>query len=204
MHKDQTIAVPDDYRWAPLQYARPEPREALEASRAFLGLLSKRRSVRQFSSELVPFDLVRNAVATANTAPWGAPAQPWTFVVVRDGVIRRRVRRALGEVVDAPCLVAVFARSCAVEGTGRHRAPEAAPSVGLASGLLVASLQVAGLATLVITPPSSAELGLILDRPESELPYLVVLVGYPAPEAIVPQQDRRPLEEVMVTIPPPG
>jgi nitroreductase len=197
------MAVPDDYRWAPLHYARPEPREALEASRAFLGLMSKRRSVRQFSSEPVPYDLVRNAVATAATAPWAAPVQPWTFVVVRDGVIRRRVRRALGEVVDAPYLVAVFARSSAVEGAGRHRAPEAAPSVGLASGMLVASLHVAGLATLVITPRSSAELGFILDRPESELPYVVVLVGYPAPEAIVPQQDRRPLEEVMVSIPPP-
>jgi nitroreductase len=196
--------VPDDYRWAPLQYARPEPREALDASRAFLGLLSKRRSVRQFSSEPVPYDLVRNAVATAATAPWGASVQPWTFVVVSDNIIRRRVRRTLGEVVDAPYAVAVFARSSAVEGTGRHRAPEAPPSVGLATGLLVASLHVAGLATLVITPQSaqSADLGLILDRPENELPYVVVLLGYPAPEAIVPQQDRLPLGDVMITFPP--
>jgi iodotyrosine deiodinase len=194
--------LPDDFRWAPLQYARPEAREALDASRAFLGLLSKRRSVRQFSSEPVPHDLVRNAVATAATAPWGASVQPWTFVVVSDNVIRRRVRQSLGEeVVDAPYAIAVFARSSAVEGAGRHRAPEAAPSVGLATGLLVASLHVAGLATLVITP-RSAELGLILDRPESELPHIVVLVGYPAPEAIVPQQDRLPLAEAMVTFPP--
>jgi nitroreductase len=151
----------------------------------------------------VPHDLVRNAVATAASAPWGASVQPWTFVVVSDNIIRRRVRRALGEVVDAPCAVAVFARSSAVEGTGRHRAPEATPSVGLATGFLVASLHVAGLATLVLTP-QSADLGLILDRPESELPYVVVLIGYPAPEAIVPQQDRLPLTEVMITFPPGG
>jgi Nitroreductase family len=132
------IAVPDDYHWEPLQYARPESPESLNASAAFLHLLSSRRSVRQFSSEPVPYDLVRNAVATAATAPWGAPVQPWTFVVVGDGAIRRRVRRTLGEIVDAPYLVAVFARTSALEGAlGRHRAPEAAPSVGLASGMLV-------------------------------------------------------------------
>jgi hypothetical protein len=83
------IAVPDDYHWEPLQYARPESPESLNASTAFLRLLSRRRSVRQFSSEPVSYDLVRNAVATAATAPWGTPVQPWTFVVVRDGVIRR-------------------------------------------------------------------------------------------------------------------
>ena len=77
------------YPFIPLDYERPQETQQLEASRAFLERLGRRRSVRQFSTEPVPFELVANAVAAAGTAPSGAHQQPWTFVVVSNPELKR-------------------------------------------------------------------------------------------------------------------
>jgi iodotyrosine deiodinase len=84
----------EPYPFVPFAYDRPDPAAQLEASSTFLERLSRRRSVRRFSTEPVPFELVANAVAAAGTAPSGAHQQPWTFVVVSDPELKARLRRA--------------------------------------------------------------------------------------------------------------
>ncbi|MGH2487368.1 MAG: nitroreductase family protein [Ktedonobacterales bacterium] len=80
------------YPFAPLNYERPEPETSAQHSREFLELMRRRRTVRAFSTEPVPMELIENAIATAATAPSGANQQPWRFVVVRDSEIKRRMR----------------------------------------------------------------------------------------------------------------
>jgi nitroreductase len=80
------------YPFAPLSYDRPDATVAVQRSREFLELMRRRRTVRAFSSEPIPMELIENAIATAATAPSGANQQPWRFVVVSDPEIKRRMR----------------------------------------------------------------------------------------------------------------
>lgn len=86
------MSTPAQYH--PLDFERLTPEEQLAASRQFLAQMSQRRTVRDFSTEPVPFELIENAVAAAARAPSGANQQPWTFVVVGDSDLKRRIREA--------------------------------------------------------------------------------------------------------------
>jgi iodotyrosine deiodinase len=66
----------------------------VEASREFLERMASRRSVRFFSPEPVPFELIENAIRCASLASSGANQQPWKFVIVKDPEIKRRIREA--------------------------------------------------------------------------------------------------------------
>jgi iodotyrosine deiodinase len=220
----------------PLKFVRLAPDEQLARSQAFLNAMKSRRTVREFSSEPVPFVLIENAIRTACTAPSGANLQPWTVVVVSDpdtkSVIRQAAEveerefyghRAPQEWLDAlaplgtdpnkpfleaaPYLIAVFAQHWGVkknaDGTETKRKHYyATESVGLACGLLLASLHQAGLATLTHTPSPMGFLRDILRRPPNETPFLLVPVGYPAPNARVPEHalKKKLLEEVMIRV----
>ena len=85
------------YPFKPLNFSRLSPEEQLENSQNFLTTLQKRRTVRQFSTDPVSFELIQNAIRAAGTAPSGANLQPWTFVVVEDGEIKRQIRQAAEE-----------------------------------------------------------------------------------------------------------
>jgi nitroreductase len=78
----------------PLDFQRMPPEEQLNASREFLGRMASRRSIRSFSAEPVPFELIENAIRCASLAPSGANQQPWTFVVVQDPEVKRQIREA--------------------------------------------------------------------------------------------------------------
>ena len=78
----------------PLLFHRLSPDQQLANSRAFLAWMKNRRTVREFSSVPVPFELIENAVRTAATAPSGANLQPWTFVVVSGEDTKRQIREA--------------------------------------------------------------------------------------------------------------
>ena len=82
------------HKHVPLDFKRMPPTEQLTASRDFLSRMASRRSVRFFSSEPVPFEPIENAIRCASLAPSGANQQPWTFVVVKDPEIRRKLREA--------------------------------------------------------------------------------------------------------------
>jgi len=214
------------YVATPLQFARLSEREALARSRAFLARVSERRSVRQFSPEPVAPELIENAVRAAGTAPSGANQQPWTFVVVTDPALKERLRaaaeheedllyaeRASAEylealepigtdavkphITDAPCLIAVFEQPWSVDADGAKRKNYyVRESVGIAVGFLLLALHSAGLATLTHAPSPMGFLKEILERPENERPFLLVPVGYPAPDAEVPALEKKALGDI--------
>ncbi|CAA9572159.1 MAG: Nitroreductase family protein [uncultured Thermomicrobiales bacterium] len=222
------------YVTVPLGHQRLAPEESLARSRAFLDTMRRRRSVRAFSTEPVPFALIEAAVAAAGTAPSGANQQPWTFVAVGDPDLKARMRAAAeGEerdfytdhitpewraalaplgtdpvkthLTDAPWVVVVFAHAFGLErlpdgGERQFKHYYVAESVGIAVGLFLASLTHAGLVALTHTPSPMAFLGALLDRPRNERAYVVIPVGYPAPDATVPAHalEKKSLEQILI------
>jgi iodotyrosine deiodinase len=212
----------------PYRPPRVPPEEGLRRLGALRAELEARRSVRYFSDEPVPRALIAEAIMAASTAPSGAHRQPWRFVAISDPALKRRIRLAaeaeerrsyegrmpaewrealapLGttwqkpylEVV--PWLVAVFAENHRVlPDGGRRKNYYVKESVGIACGLFIAALHRAGLATLTHTPSPMRFLSEILDRPSGEQAMILFPIGYPAPEAEVPDLTRKALDEVAV------
>ena len=207
--------------WQPLS-----PDRMQERARAFYEEMDRRRTVRQFSDRPIPEGVVEDCLRTAGTAPSGAHKQPWHFVAIRDPQIKKRIRLAAEEeerafydgrapdewlealaplgtdshkpfLETAPCLIAIFARSFGHTAEGeREKHYYVQESVGIATGLLIAALHTAGLATLTHTPSPMGFLGRILDRPKHERLYLLLVTGFPADDARVPDLARKPLEEI--------
>lgn len=207
----------------PLTSYREYPAAEMEArSRAFATDLARRRTVRQFSDRPVPRGVIEACLEAASTAPSGAHLQPWHFVVVSDPGLKRRIREAaeaaerefyahapqdwldalapLGTdahksyLETAPYLIAVFAQRYGLTAEGKRRTHYyVMESVGIATGLLLAALHHAGLASLTHTPNPMGFLGEVLERPPNERPVMLVVTGYPAPGAVVPKLRRKPL-----------
>jgi len=207
----------------PLTSYREYPAAEMEArSRAFAADLARRRTVRQFSDRPVPRGVIEACLEAASTAPSGAHLQPWHFVVVSDPGLRRRIREAaeaaerefyahapqdwldalapLGTdahkpyLETAPYLIAVFAQRYGLTAGGKRRTHYyVMESVGIATGLLLAALHHAGLASLTHTPNPMGFLSEVLERPPNERPVMLVVTGYPAPGAVVPKLRRKPL-----------
>jgi iodotyrosine deiodinase len=212
----------------PLSFERLDPDDQIQRSREFLARMQTRRTVRDFASDAVPFELIENAIRTAGTAPSGANQQPWTFCVVSDPVLKQQIRVAaeaeekesyerrmsaewlaalapLGtdwhkpHLETAPYLIVVFMQAYGMGADGQKiKHYYAVESVGIAVGMLLASLHQAGLATLTHTPNPMQFLSDILQRPANERAYVVIPVGYPAPEATVPVISKKPLEAILV------
>jgi nitroreductase len=215
-------------RFVPLEFERLSEGEMRRRSEAFLETARSRRTVRAFSPEPVPMDVVENAVEAAGTAPSGANQQPWTFVLVTDPETKRRLRVAAEDeerrnyegrmsdewlealaplgtdahkphLEDAPVVIVVFEQAYGLGHDGsKMKHYYVRESVGIAVGLLLASLNTAGLATLTHTPSPMGFLSSVLDRPPNERAYVVVPVGYPAPDATVPDIARKSLAEILV------
>jgi iodotyrosine deiodinase len=199
--------------------------EMRERVATFYAEISRRRTVREFSDRPVPRDIVETAIKAAGTAPSGANLQPWHFVVVSGAKTKKKIREAaeveerefyqhraspewlaalepLGTHSDkpfletAPYLVAIFLQKYGRLEDGRkvkHYYP--VESTGIATGILIAALHRAGLATLTHTPSPMKFLNEILKRPTSERPFLLLVVGYPAADARVPDIRRKELAE---------
>ncbi|MCH7821006.1 MAG: nitroreductase family protein [Proteobacteria bacterium] len=191
----------------------------------FYADLNRRRTVREFSDRPVPRDIIETALKAASTAPSGANLQPWHFVVISGPQTKKKIReaaeveerefyehRATAEWLDAlaplgtdsdkpfletaPYLIAVFLQKFGVLPDGRkvkHYYPT--ESTGLAAGILITALHHAGLVCLTHTPSPMKFLNEILDRPKSERPFLLLVTGYPADDAQVPDITRKELEE---------
>ena len=194
-------------------YDRPKTAEMLSRAEAVLSSLQTRRTIRDFSSEPVPRDVIETCIKAAGTAPSGANQQPWHFVAISAPDAKRRIREAAEEeerafyggkasedwldalaplgtdaekpfLETAPWLIAVFAQRRGEDGGKHYYVNE---SVGLAVGMLIAALHSAGLGTLTHTPAPMGFLNEICDRPENEKPFVLMVVGYPADNATVPQ-----------------
>lgn len=213
--------------FVPLKFRRYPEQEMKERARAFYDDIKRRRSVREFSPEPVPRELIEHALRAAGTAPNGANLQPWHFVVVTDPDLKSKIRaaaedeerefyetRAPQEWLDAlaplgtdehkpfletaPYLIAVFAQSYGLTPTGKKvKHYYATESVGIATGFLIAALHHAGLAALTHTPSPMGFLNELLERPANERPFLLLVVGYPAADAAVPAIAKKPLEEIV-------
>jgi iodotyrosine deiodinase len=109
---------------------------------------------------------------------------------------------------DAPWLIVVFEQAYGLRpdagGVRKVKHYYVRESVGIAVGILLASLTHAGLATLTHTPSPMAFLSRILQRPRNERPYAVIPVGYPAAGATVPDIPRKHLDEVLIEVPSPA
>ena len=212
-------------------YRRYPEEEMRRRARSFYEEMRRRRTVRDFSAEPVPAEVVEDCLRTAGTAPSGAHRQPWRFIVVEDPAVRRRIREAAegeerefygGRAPDswlaalkplgtdehkpfletAPVLIAVFAERYGEGPAGARRDNYyVTESVGIATGLLVAALHHAGLACLTHTPSPMKFLNTILGRSERERPFLLLVVGYPAADATVPVLERKPLAEIATFLP---
>ena len=200
--------------------------ERLQRATEFAKDMAQRRTVRDFSPRSVPRELIAECLRAAGSAPSGANQQPWRFVAVSDPIVKQRIREAaeaeerefyehrapdewlqalsaLGTDADkpflevAPWLIAVFYERFGYDDDG-NKAKRYYPheSVGIATGLLIAALHRAGLVMLTHTPSPRAFLNEILERPKNEMPYLLLVVGHPAPECLVPDIQRLPLEGI--------
>ena len=188
--------------------------------------MQRRRSVRSFSSRSIPREIIEECLLTAGSAPSGANMQPWYFMVVGEPDMKHRIREAAekeeykfyhgnaGEqwldalshlgtdyqkpfLETAPYLIVIFSRSYSLSPDGQKvKHYYVRSSVGIATGLLIAAIHNAGLVTLPYTPARMGFLNNILERPENERPFLVLVVGYPVDQSMVPEIKKKSLDEI--------
>ena len=215
------------HEFRPLEEYRRYPVEEMRRRvRSFRAEMERRRTVREYSDEPVPREIVEEAIRAAGRAPSGANMQPWHFAVVQSADVKRQIReaaereerkfyeeRATEEWLEAleplgtdpekpfleraPYLIAVFAESYGVADDGEKRKHYyVQESVGIATGVLITALHHAGLATLTHTPSPMGFLNELLDRPENERPFLLLVTGFPAEDARVPEIGKKDLSEI--------
>ena len=202
--------------------------EVINRSKSFYQWMNQRRTVRDFSNKPIPKEVIDNLILTASSAPSGAHKQPWTFCVVENPEMKRKIREAAEqeeyesytgrmseEWLDdikalqtdwhkpflevAPYLIVVFKKAYDLKEDGTKGTNYYVnESVGLACGFLLAAIHHAGLVALTHTPSPMNFLTKILNRPENERPFLLIPVGYPATETFVPKLERKALQDVAV------
>lgn len=213
-------------------YSSMDDAERIARATAFRVLMAGRRTVREFSDQPVPRAVVEQAILTAGSAPSGANHQPWFFSVIESAPARARIRAAAeaeerefyatkapqewldalaplgtdphkGFLETAPVLIALFGQKRGGPNPGDDRKNYyVAESVGIATGLLIAALHSAGLATLTHTPAPMSFLADICGRPASEKPFLLLVAGHPTAEATVPTAAlvKKPLDAIAAWI----
>ncbi len=221
MEKDST------HKFVPYRGIRYPKAEMLQRSREFYQFMNKRRTVRDFSDKPIPEEVIDNLILAASTAPSGAHKQPWTFCVVSDPEIKKAIREAAekeeylnyhGRMTEewiedlkpfatdwqkpfletAPYLIVIFKKAYDIVNGEKRKNYYVTESVGLATGFLLAAIHNAGLVAVTHTPSPMNFLQELLGRPENERPFLLIPVGYPSDEAMVPNIERKPLEEIAV------
>lgn len=202
--------------------------EMLQKAQMFYNQMKTRRSIRDFSDKSIPKEVIESILKTASSAPSGANKQPWTFCVVSNPDLKKKIREAAEEeerlsysgrmndewlndlahlgtdaskpfLETAPYLIIVFKQTFGLdENNDKTQHYYVNESVGLACGFLITAIQQAGLATLTHTPSPMNFLHKILNRPANEKPFLLLPVGYPAEEVYVPNISKKSLTDVAV------
>ena len=198
--------------------------ESLYKSEIYFKWLDKRRSIREFSSRPVAKDIIANIIKSASTSPSGAHKQPWIFCAISNPEIKTEIRKAAEEeeyenyhsrmseewledlkpfetnwnkpfLEIAPWLIVVFSKSYDLDEKGQKLTNYyVKESIGLASGMLLTAIHNAGLCALTHTPSPMNFLTKILNRPKNERPFLLIPVGYPTDDCMVPDLQRKPME----------
>ncbi len=211
----------------PYQIERLSEKEMILRSQNFYNKMNQRRSVRDFSSDPVPKEVIENIILTASTAPSGAHKQPWTFCVISNASLKSKLRALaeeeekksysgrmsdewledlapLGtnwekEFIDvAPWIIVVMKKAYDIDENGnKHNNYYVSESVGIASGFLLAAIHNAGLVALTHTPSPMNFISKALNRPSNERPFLLIPVGFPAKSALVPNLKRKKKEDII-------
>ena len=211
-------------------YIKIPENEMLVLSEIFNKKMQKRRSIREFSKENIDLEVIYNCIRAAGSAPSGANKQPWHFVVVAGKDVKSKIRveaekeerefyqnRAPEEwlrdleqfetdeykpfLEDAPILIAIFEQKYSYDSQNtKHKNYYTKESVGISTGILITALHNAGLVTLTHTPSPMNFLNQILNRPQNEKPFLLLVVGYPAENVNVPNIKRKSLDEIVTVI----
>ena len=200
--------------------------ELLTRSNDHLDYLNKRRTVRDFSSKPIPEQVIENIIMAASTAPSGAHKQPWTFCVVTNPELKSKIKIAAEEeeyesyngrmpknwikdlsylgtdwrkpfLETAPALIIVFKKSYDIVDDEKRNNYYVTESVGLACGFLLESIHYCGLVALTHTPSPMNFLSKLLNRPENEKPFLLIPIGYPAENTMVPDLKRKENKQVI-------
>ncbi len=214
--------------FVPLKWERFSVNKMEEFAKENLAVMEKRRTTRNFSDEPVPKSLIEKAILTASTAPSGAHLQPWTFVAISDLKLKEKLRDAVereewktynqrmpeawrevleplgtdhikNHMTDAPWIVVLFRQTKRLRENGEWGPTYySTESCGIAAGMFISAIHRMGLVTLTHTPSPMGFLREILERPEHEIPMLVLPVGFPSDDAMVPDLRRKSLEEISV------
>lgn len=220
------MAEHESLPWQPYPELTDDAR--IERARAFLDHMATRRSCRDFADQPVPREVIEAALLAAGSAPSGANRQPWHFSVIESAEAKAAIRVAVEEeerqfyaglggaawlgavrplgthaekpyLEHAPWLIAVFAqRYTGPDERDEQRNYNVTESVCIATGLLLATLHAAGVATLVHTPHPMRFLNRVCRRPETERPVLLIVAGHAAESATIPADiaSKKPLEEI--------
>ncbi|MHA7131926.1 nitroreductase family protein [Algoriphagus namhaensis] len=202
--------------------------ELLQRSQDFYTMMDRRRTIREFEKTPIDRSVLEQIIRTAGTAPSGAHKQPWTFCLISDPEIKKKIREAAEEeekisytsrmtdtwkndlkplgtdwekpfLEEAPYLIVVFKQSYGMENGEKVQHYYVNESVGIACGFLIAAIHQAGLATVTHTPSPMNFLSQILNRPSHEKPFLLLPVGYPKENTYVPDIERKKLEDFMIS-----
>ena len=221
LHEADTLHVPH-------KFERLSEEVMLQRAKEYYQLLNKRRSIRQFSSDPVPLEVINDIIRAAGTSPSGAHCEPWTFVVVRDKALKTQIReiveqeeyqnydRRMGDkwvtdlkfiqtnyekayLEEAPYIIIVMKQQYRIENGVRYAHYYYEISTAISAGILITAIQNAGLVTVTTTPlNATVALRELLGRPDNEKVMLLLPVGYPSQDATVPDIARKPLDDIMV------
>ena len=198
-----------------LDFSNQTLKEMSLNSKKFYNLIKKRRSVRDFKKDVIDFEIIQNAILAAGTAPNGANLQPWHFVVIKNKSIKKKIRMAaeieekefyekkapkewlealkpLGTdknkafLEEAPYLIAVFEKKYSIKNRKKVKNYYVKESVGIATGILISCLHFSGLSMLTHTPSPMNFLNKILKRPVNEKPFVLLVVGKPKDNCMIP------------------
>ena len=209
-----------------LNFQKISKKTSLDKSKRFYNMFSYRRTVREFSDEHVPIEIIKNAVRTALSAPSGANKQPWHFCIVKNKKLKGKIRIEAEKeekffytkrapdywlndlnkfgtdwnkpfLETAPYLIIVFKEKYETGIAGNKKNYYVSESVGIAMGFLISALHYSGLVCLPHTPSPMGFLEKILERPKNQKAVLLVPAGYPAPGTTVPILKKKPITETV-------
>ena len=216
----------DDQNFIDLNFERLQESKMIEKSTSFYKEMDTRRSVREFSDDSVPQEIIENIIMTASSAPSGAHKQPWVFCAISNKELKHKIREAAEEeeyksyngrmseewltdlepfktdhikpfIDDAPWIIVIFKKPYDLIDGQKKKNYYTNESVGIAVGFLLSAVHNAGLVALTHTPSPMNFLEKLLGRPENEKSFLLIPVGYPAENVSVPLLERKGKDEVL-------
>ena len=207
-----------------LDYERISENNMARASREYLSFIRSRRSVREFSNQEIPLEVINNIVSAAASAPSGANKEPWFFSIVRDPDVKNKIRLGAEKeeklfytqkapeywlkdlnkfgtdwhkdfLEEAPCLIVVFKQIYDLKNNIKYKNYYVNESVGIACGFLLTAIHRAGLVALTHTPSPMRFLEKICRRPKNERAYLLIPIGYPKDDTKIPYLRKKEYNE---------